>query len=118
MPNFFLRGDYGMTFAIIRYQRYIGTSKDIAMIFVNTNLAAATRAILAMITSWIRIGKPDVGMSLNGALAGLVAITAPCASVSPLSAVRQLDKNNHPIIDVTEHAHTGLISTKYFPSFG
>ena len=32
--------------------------------------------------------------------------------------VRQLDKNNHPIIDVSEHAHTGLISTKYFPSFG
>jgi len=62
-------------------------SKDIAMIFVNTNLAAATGAILAMITSWMRIGKPDVGMSLNGALAGLVAITAPCASVSPLSAV-------------------------------
>jgi ammonium transporter, Amt family len=61
--------------------------KDIAMIFVNTNLAAATGAISAMITSWMRIGKPDVGMSLNGALAGLVAITAPCASVTPLSAV-------------------------------
>lgn len=62
-------------------------SKDIAMIFVNTNLAAAAGAILAMSTSWMRIGKPDVGMSLNGALAGLVAITAPCASVTPLSAV-------------------------------
>ncbi len=62
-------------------------SKDIAMIFVNTNLAAAAGAVLAMFTSWIRIGKPDVGMSLNGALAGLVAITAPCASVTPLSAV-------------------------------
>ena len=62
-------------------------SKDIAMIFVNTNLAAAAGAVLAMFTSWMRIGKPDVGMSLNGALAGLVAITAPCASVTPLSAV-------------------------------
>jgi ammonium transporter, Amt family len=62
-------------------------SKDIAMIFVNTNLAAAAGAVLAMLTSWMRIGKPDVGMSLNGALAGLVAITAPCASVTPLSAV-------------------------------
>ena len=40
-----------------------------------------------MVTSWIKFGKPEVGMSLNGALAGLVAITAPCASVSPLSAV-------------------------------
>jgi Amt family ammonium transporter len=62
-------------------------NKDIAMIFVNTNLAAAAGAVLAMITSWIRFGKPEVGMSLNGALAGLVAITAPCASVTPLSAV-------------------------------
>ena len=62
-------------------------NKDIAMIFVNTNLAAAAGAVLAMFTSWIKIGKPDVGMSLNGALAGLVAITAPCANVTPLSAV-------------------------------
>ncbi len=62
-------------------------SKDIAMIFVNTNLAAAAGAVLAMFTSWIKIGKPDVGMSLNGALAGLVAITAPCANVAPFSAV-------------------------------
>jgi len=60
---------------------------DIAMIFVNTNLAAATAAVLAMITSWIIFKKPDVGMSLNGALAGLVAITAPCANVSPSSSI-------------------------------
>ncbi|HOP48507.1 MAG TPA: ammonium transporter [Desulfobacteraceae bacterium] len=62
-------------------------NKDIAMIFVNTNLAAAAGAVLAMFTSWARFGKPEVGMSLNGALAGLVAITSPCATVSPLSAV-------------------------------
>jgi len=62
-------------------------NKDIAMIFVNTNLAAAAGAVLAMFTSWIKFGKAEVGMSLNGALAGLVAITSPCASVSPLSAV-------------------------------
>jgi Amt family ammonium transporter len=62
-------------------------NKDIAMIFVNTNLAAATGAVLAMFTAWMMFGKPDAGMSLNGALAGLVAITSPCASVSPLSAV-------------------------------
>jgi len=57
------------------------------MIFVNTNLAAAAGAVFAMFTSWIKFGKPEVGMSLNGALAGLVAITSPCATVSPLSAV-------------------------------
>ena len=62
-------------------------NKDIAMIFVNTNLAAAAGAVLAMLTAWMKFGKPDAGMSLNGALAGLVAITSPCASVSPLSAV-------------------------------
>jgi Amt family ammonium transporter len=62
-------------------------NKDIAMIFVNTNLAAAAGAVLAMFTSWLKFGKPEVGMSLNGALAGLVAITSPCATVTPLSAV-------------------------------
>jgi Amt family ammonium transporter len=62
-------------------------SKDIAMIFVNTNLAAATGAVCAMIISWLKFGKPEVSMSLNGALAGLVAITAPCANVSPTSSV-------------------------------
>jgi len=62
-------------------------NKDIAMIFVNTNLAAAAGAIMAMFTAWSKFGKPDAGMSLNGALAGLVAITSPCATVTPLSSV-------------------------------
>ena len=62
-------------------------NKDIAMIFVNTNLAAAAGAVLAMFSSWFKFGKPEVGMSLNGGLAGLVAITSPCASVTPFSAV-------------------------------
>ncbi len=61
--------------------------KSIAMIFVNTNLAAAAGAVLAMVTSWIKFGKPEVSMSLNGALAGLVAITAGCANVTPGSSV-------------------------------
>ena len=60
---------------------------SIAMIFVTTNLSAATGAIFAMFTSWIMFKKPDIGMSLNGALAGLVGITAGCANVSPTSAV-------------------------------
>lgn len=61
--------------------------KSIAMIFVNTNLAAAAGAILAMTTSWIMFKKPDISMSLNGALAGLVGITAGCANVSPGSSI-------------------------------
>lgn len=62
-------------------------NKDIAMIFVNTNLAAAVGSIAALVTSWKMFGKPDMGMSLNGALAGLVAITAGCANVSPTSSI-------------------------------
>jgi Amt family ammonium transporter len=57
------------------------------MIFVNTNLAAATGAVIAMVVSWIKFGKSEVGMSLNGALAGLVGITAGCANVTPTSAI-------------------------------
>jgi Amt family ammonium transporter len=57
------------------------------MIFVNTNLAACAGAVAGMITSWILFKKPDISMSLNGALAGLVGITAGCANVSPTSSV-------------------------------
>ncbi len=64
-----------------------GTNLSIATIAVTTNLAAATGAIMAMFTAWKKFGKPDTSMALNGALAGLVAITAPCANVSPLSAI-------------------------------
>ncbi|MBN2039009.1 MAG: ammonium transporter [Spirochaetes bacterium] len=64
-----------------------GDNLSIGFIAVNTNLAAAAGAIVAMVTIWIKSGKPDVSMSLNGALAGLVAITAGCASVSPLSSI-------------------------------
>ena len=54
----------------------------IAHILVNTNIAAATGALGAMATAWLVLGKPDLSMVLNGCLAGLVAITAPCAFVS------------------------------------
>ncbi len=60
---------------------------DIAMIFVNTNLSAAAGAVAAMFTSWLVFKKPEIGMSLNGALAGLVGITAGCANVSPTSSI-------------------------------
>jgi Amt family ammonium transporter len=60
---------------------------DIARIAVNTNLAAAAGAVAAMMMTWLKFKNPDVGLTLNGALAGLVAITAPCNNVSPLSSV-------------------------------
>ena len=59
----------------------------IAVIAVNTNLAAAAGAIGALIVIWIKTKKPDVSMSINGAIAGLVAITAPCAWVEAWAAV-------------------------------
>ena len=54
---------------------------------VNTNLAAAAGTVAAMIVSWMVLGKADVPMMLNGALAGLVAITASCAFVDTWAAV-------------------------------
>ncbi|MBP9599908.1 MAG: ammonium transporter [Lutibacter sp.] len=58
----------------------------VAGIIITTNLAAAAAAITALFVSWMIYGKPDISMTLNGALAGLVAITAGCAVVSPMGA--------------------------------
>jgi Amt family ammonium transporter len=58
-----------------------------SLIFVNTNLAAAVGAVTACMVTWIKYGKPDVSMTLNGALGGLVAITAGCDAVAPWGAV-------------------------------
>lgn len=60
---------------------------SIGRIAVTTNLAAAAGVIGALITGWILFKKPDASMTLNGALAGLVGITAPCATVTPMGAV-------------------------------
>lgn len=64
-----------------------GAGKAFGLIAINTNLSACTGALVATFTTWARSGKPEISMALNGALAGLVAITAPCATVTPLSAV-------------------------------
>ena len=63
------------------------STSAIARIALTTNLSAAAGAIAAMFISWMRYKRPTLSLSLNGALAGLVAITAGTAAVSPLGAV-------------------------------
>jgi len=60
---------------------------SIGYIAVTTNLSAAAGAIVAMCVSWVIMKKPDASMALNGALAGLVSITAPCDGVTPVGAI-------------------------------
>jgi ammonium transporter, Amt family len=59
----------------------------ISLIAVNTNIAAAAGALSAMFLGWYMVGKPQLPWSLNGSLAGLVAITAPCAFVTPFESI-------------------------------
>ncbi len=61
---------------------FSGTDNRMAAIAVNTNMAAAAGAFVALMIVWVKTKRFDVGMGLNGALAGLVAITAPCAYVT------------------------------------
>ncbi len=65
----------------------VGDGQLIGRVAINTSLAAAMGGIAAMATVWKRFGKPDLSMAMNGALAGLVAITAPCAYVDPWAAL-------------------------------
>jgi Amt family ammonium transporter len=64
-----------------------GMAELAGRIFVTTNIAAAAGAITAMAVSWVLHGRADIGMTINGALAGLVAITAPCAFVTPINSI-------------------------------
>jgi Amt family ammonium transporter len=103
-------------------------------IAVTTNLAACAGAIAALITSWVVLKKPDISMTLNGALAGLVAITAPCDGVTPAAAliigavggilvvfsVLFLDyvlKVDDPVGAVSVHAVNGLWGTLSYGLF-
>jgi Amt family ammonium transporter len=106
----------------------------IGYIAITTNLAAAAGALFALITSWIVIKKPDIGMTLNGALAGLVAITCPCDGVSPMGAILigavagilvvlsvlffdYVMKVDDPVGAVSVHAVNGLWGTLSFGLF-
>ncbi len=62
-------------------------TSSLASIFMNTTIAPAAATVVCMIYTWIKDGYPDVGMCLNASLAGLVAITAGCASVDALGAI-------------------------------
>ncbi len=64
-----------------------GSTSAIAKVALTTNLSAAGGAIAAMLTAWTRYKRPTLSLSLNGALAGLVAITAGCAAVTPTGAL-------------------------------
>lgn len=105
------------------------TSVDsLASIFVTTTLAPAIATCVTMIFTWIKDGKPDVSMSLNASLAGLVAITAPCDCVDALGsiiigsvsgilvvvAVEIIDKKLHvddPVGAVAVHMVNGIWGT-------
>jgi Amt family ammonium transporter len=65
-----------------------GNADAVALVAANTNIAAAAGALTAMVISWLFVAKkPDIGTTINGTLAGLVAITAPCAYVTPLNSI-------------------------------
>jgi len=111
-----------------------GNGMDIARVAINTNLAAALGGIAAMCTVWARFGKPDLSMAMNGALAGLVGITAPCAFVEPWAAcvigitsgiivvlgVELLDKLqiDDPVGAVPVHGFCGIWGTLCVGIFG
>ncbi|MGN1432795.1 MAG: ammonium transporter [Ruminococcus sp.] len=73
-------GWYGFNGAAAGDGAYLG------QIFLTTTVAPAVATCVTMLFTWLKNGKPDVSMSLNGSLAGLVAITAPCADVDALGA--------------------------------
>jgi Amt family ammonium transporter len=55
----------------------------VALVAANTNLGAVAGGAVALVAFWLKSGKPDLGMTLNGVLGGLVAVTAPCAFITP-----------------------------------
>lgn len=64
-----------------------GSAEELAAIFVNTTIAPAVASCVAMAFTWIKNKKPDVGMTLNASLAGLVGITAGCSCMSAVGAL-------------------------------
>ncbi len=105
-----------------------GSDAGLGMIIFNTNLGASAGAIMAMLVTWIKYKKPDVSMTLNGGLAGLVSITAGAADISPVGAlimgalggilvafsVEVLDRRfrvDDPVGAVSVHGTCGILGT-------
>lgn len=61
--------------------------EQLGSIFVTTTISPAIATVVCMVFTWVKFGKPDVSMSLNASLAGLVAITAPCDVTDAFGAV-------------------------------
>jgi Amt family ammonium transporter len=80
-------GFNGASTGVAGFGSSVWSGDSIARVCVTTTLAAAAGTIGALFTSWIWFKKPDASMSMNGALAGLVSITAPCAVVSPGASI-------------------------------
>lgn len=111
-----------------------GDPELVARIVMNTNISAATGAIVSMFVAWKKFGKPDLALTLNGALAGLVGITAPCAIVTPewailigfvagficVYGVQWLDmaKVDDPVGAVVVHGMNGIWGTLTVGLFG
>lgn len=108
---------------------------DVSNVFMTTNIAAACSTTATMIFTWIKYGKPDVSMTLNGSLAGLVAITAGCSSVDPWAAaiigicagilivlavefVDKVLKVDDPVGAVAVHGACGMFGTLCVGLFG
>ena len=104
------------------------STSSLASIFVTTTLSPAVATVVTMIFTWIKDGKPDVSMSLNASLAGLVAITAPCDCTNALGsmiigavsgilvvvAVEVIDKKLHiddPVGAIAVHCVNGVWGT-------
>ncbi len=64
-----------------------GNAEAISLIFMTTNIAAAGGTISTLVVAWLKYGKPSLSLTLNGSLAGLVAITAGCDVISPVGAL-------------------------------
>ena len=112
----------------------VGDGSLIAHVAMTTNLSAVAGGLTGMFFAWKLFGKPDLTMTMNGALAGLVAITAPCAFVTPVEAIMIgavggiivvlgtvfLDKIHidDPVGAVPVHAMNGLWGTLAVGIFG